>query len=114
MGRASYRLLIRMARLASLGRVVKVIKKLGVAVVRLESSEASIIGARVFSQPRAEVGKIVDVIGRVSSPYAVIKLKGEVSVGAPLLYEARGPGGRRPWRSGRRTFGERRSSRRER
>ena len=55
-----------------LGKVVHSVKS-GYIVVALEQSKPPRLGAPVYTDDRRRVGVVLDVIGPVDSPYAVVK-----------------------------------------
>jgi rRNA processing protein Gar1 len=77
--------------LTNLGEVTSIVKDQAVVRIR-DPLKIPSIGARaVHKLSRKVIGVVSDVIGPVSSPYAVIKLsKGaSVAVGDEILYEVR-------------------------
>ncbi|MCE4628443.1 MAG: hypothetical protein F7C34_04780, partial [Desulfurococcales archaeon] len=65
-----------MERKISLGKVVSVVKT-GHAVVRLENPGLRVkLGAEVIDSLGRPVGRLVDLIGRVDRPYAVVRIRG--------------------------------------
>ncbi len=98
----------------------------GYLVARLETEKPPPLGVKVYDSSLREVGVLLDVIGPVEKPYAVIKPneRGEKldKKGVTLYYEPprpprprrrRGRGaGRRPRRAEKRPAGRRRPARR--
>lgn len=100
-------------RLKPLG-AVKNVTNMGLIVVSMLRKKPIPLGSKVYyrapssSHPGTggliEAGKVIDIIGNVEKPYAVVKITSdrfeEVSVGLELLYEPWKPS--RPRRGGRR------------
>ena len=105
-------------KLARLGRVHRKAKT-GYLVVRVEDpGKRYRLGLKVVMEGGKEVGRLVDLIGNINSPYALVKLSNkELAEEVPdesvlyLVYPPRGPKtrGRAPSRRGRRGRGVRRS-----
>ncbi len=89
-----------------LGKVISV-TKMGYAVTRITDPNLRVrLGSRVIDDKGKEIGKLIDIIGNVNRPYAVIRIQeGIPTIGTAvymIVQKPRRRGGRRKTRRGAR------------
>jgi rRNA processing protein Gar1 len=64
-----------------IGRVEKIVRN-KLLLVKLDGSEPPRIGETVYASDASPLGKVIDIIGRVEEPYALVKpFREDIAIG---------------------------------